>query len=102
MNLYIDTCVLPRCQLETGRIYREKYGPGLGFELLPMFDIPDFEDNLRRNLDLFASGPLLFHEPVWGVEHTAPKGSDAYEESMHHIRLTRKYAKILHPEAIFI
>ena len=102
MNLYIDTCVLPRCQLETGRIYREKYGPGLGFELLPMFDIPDFEDNLRRNLDLFASGPLLFHEPVWGVEHTAPKGSDAYEESMHHIRLTRKYAEILHPEAMVI
>lgn len=26
MNLYVDTCVLPRCALETGRIYRERFG----------------------------------------------------------------------------
>lgn len=63
-----------------------------------MFDLPDFENNLEKNRDLFAEGPLLFHEPVWGVEHSAPKGSRAYEESMYHIRLTRKWAEILHPE----
>ncbi len=97
MNLYIDTCVLPRCALEEAALYRERCGPEIGFELLPMFDLPDFEDNLCRNLELFADGPLTFHEPVWGVEHTAPPGSAAYEESMYHLRLTAKYAEILHP-----
>lgn len=97
MALYIDTCVLPRSQLQTGRIYRDRFGDGLGFELLMMFDLPDFEENLRQNLSLFESGPLMFHEPVWGVEHAAPKGSPAWEEGMYHLRLTKKYAEILKP-----
>ena len=97
MHLYIDTCVLPRAQLQTGRIYREKIGPDVGFELLMMFDIPEFEENLKQNLELFAGGPLMFHEPVWGVEHSASRGSAAWEKGMHHLRLTRKYAEILHP-----
>ena len=97
LNIYIDTCVLPRSQLETARIYRERFGTSLGFELLMMFDLPDFEDNLKKNLDLFAEGPLMFHEPVWGVDHAAPKGSAAYEEGMYHLRLTKKFADILHP-----
>ena len=97
MNIYIDTCVLPRCQLQTGRIYRERFGPSLGFELLMMFDLPPFEQNLQENLALFAGGPLMFHEPVWGVEHSAPKGSKAWEEGMYHLQLTKKYAEILRP-----
>ena len=100
MNLYVDTCVLPRCALETGRIYRERFGPSLGFELLMMFDMPDFEENLKANLDLFAGGPLLFHEPVWGLEHAAPRGSPIREEGLRHLRLTKKYAEILHPRAM--
>lgn len=100
LNIYIDTCVLPRSQLEEAQIYRERYGPSLGFELLAMFDLPDFEENLKKNLDFFAAGPLMFHEPVWGVEHSAPKGSREWEESMYHLKLTAKYAKILHPSAM--
>ena len=100
MNVYIDTCVLPRSQLQTAGIYREMFGPALGFELLMMFDLAGFEENLRQNLDLFSGGPLLFHEPVWGVEHSAPKGSPAWEEGMYHLRLTKKYAEILHPSAM--
>ena len=102
MNLYIDTCVLPRAQLEKGRFYRERFGSRLGFELLPMFDLPGFTDNLDRNLDLFSGSPLMFHEPVWGVEHSAPKGSSAYEESLFYLRLTKKYADILHPAGMVI
>ena len=100
MNIYIDTCVLPRAQLQEGRIYRDKFGKDLGFELLMMFDLQEFEENLKQNLDLFAEGPLFFHEPVWGVEHSEPKGSKAWEEGMYHLRLTKKYADILHPEAM--
>lgn len=98
MTVYLDTCVLPRSQLQTGKIYRERFGGTIGFELLMMFDLPDFEENLKANLELFESGPLMFHEPVWGVEHTAPKGSDAWEAGMYHLRLTQKYAEILRPE----
>ena len=98
MTLYFDTCVLPRSHLETARLYRGLYGPSLGIELLPMFDLPGWERNLRRNLPLLQEGPLYFHEPVFGVEHTAPEGSPAWEASMYHLRLTAKYAQILHPE----
>ena len=97
MNLYVDTCVLPRSSLESAELYRERFGQELGFELLMMFDLPDWEDHLRASLSLFSAGPLVFHEPVWGVEHSAPRGSAAWEEGMYHLRLTQKYAEILHP-----
>ena len=96
MRIYIDTCVLPRCQLETAKIYREEFSD-IGFELLPMFDLPEFEANLEANLDFLSEGAICFHEPVFFVEHTAPKGSPEYEQSMHHLRLTKKFADILHP-----
>ena len=102
MNLYVDTCVLPRCALETGRIYRERFGSSLGFELLMMFDLPNFEENLKNNLNLFAEGPLLFHEPVWGVDHAAKRGTPIWTQGMYHLRLTKKYAEILHPAAMIV
>ncbi len=97
LNLFADTCVLPRCRLETAALYREEFGPELGFELLPMFDLQGWEENLKANLPFFEQGLLSFHEPVWGVEHSAPPGSAGWEESMYHLRLTKKYADILHP-----
>ena len=97
MNLYVDTCVLPRSRLQEAEVYSKAFGPSLGFELLPMFDLPDWEENLKKNLSLFMNRPLIFHEPVWGVEHSAPKFSKAWEEGMYHIRLTKKYADILRP-----
>ncbi len=100
MRIFVDTCVLPRSQMETARIYRDRFGSSLGFELLPMFDLPDFEANLKENVRLFQAGPLVFHEPVWGVEHSAPRGSRAYEEGMYHIRKTMHWAKLLRPESM--
>ena len=97
MELLIDTCVLPRCRLEEAQIYKDRFGSDVGFELLPMFDLAAFERNLEKNLPLFTGECLFFHEPVWGVEHSAPKGSRAYEKGMYHILLTKKYAEILHP-----
>lgn len=97
MKIYINTCVLPRCQIETAKIYREAFGEKVCFEILPMFDLPEFEANLVANLDFLREGSVSFHEPVFCVEHSAPKGSRAYEESMYHIMLTKKYADILHP-----
>ena len=96
-KIYINTCVLPRCQMETARIYREAFGDDICFEILPMFDLPEFEANLEANLDFFREGTVSFHEPVFCVEHSAPKGTPEYTESMQHIMLTKKYADILHP-----
>ena len=59
MKLLIDTCVLPRCQMETAQIYRDRFGKRIGFELLPMFDLMAFEENLKNNLDLFSEGTLF-------------------------------------------
>ncbi len=100
MNVYVDTCVLPRCRMETAKIYRERFGSRLGFEFLPMFDMAEFEANLKENLDVFMECPLDFHEPVFCVEHTAKKGTSEYEESMYHINLTKKYADILKPKSM--
>ena len=97
MDLLIDTCVLPRACLQEALYYPEHTDIPLGFELLPMFDLPDFQDNLEANLSVFQGRPLVFHEPVWGVEHTAPMGTHAYDASMYHILLTLKYARILRP-----
>ncbi|MBQ3653911.1 MAG: TIM barrel protein [Synergistaceae bacterium] len=96
-RIYIDTCVLPRCRIETARIYREAFGDMIGFELLPMFDLPEFEPNLEANIDFLREVPVSFHEPVFFVEHSSPKGSPEYEQSMHHLRMTKKFADILHP-----
>ena len=94
MKIFINTCVLPRCRLETAKIYREA---NVGFELLPMFDLADFEANLEANIKFFSECSVCFHEPVWGVEHSAPKGSPEYSAGMYHITLTKKFADILHP-----
>ena len=97
VHLLIDTCVLPRCKLEEAQIYRNIFGDKIGFELLPMWDLSDFEANLQKNLPFLMDGDLMFHEPVWGVEHTAPKGTPAYEKSMQYLLLTKKYAEIMNP-----
>ena len=53
LPLYIDTCVLPRSGLETAALYRKRFCPEPGFELLMMFDLPDREEDLKRNLSFF-------------------------------------------------
>ncbi len=67
-----------------------------------MFDLPGWEENLKRNLPMLMQGPLMFHEPVWGVEHTAPPPTPGWEESMVQLKLTRKYADLLHPSSMVV
>ncbi len=96
-EIYINTCVLPRCKLETAKIYHEAFGGKIGFEILPMFDLPEFEADFEANIEFFREGCVSFHEPVFCVEHSAPKGSPEYTESMYHIMLTKKFADMLNP-----
>lgn len=93
-SIYINTCLFGD-HLSRVQEYAQAYGGRLGFEILAMFDMPDFEQSLRENLALLKEHPVAFHGPVFRVEHAAPRGTRQYEESMHHVRLTLKYARIL-------
>lgn len=93
-SIYINTCLFGD-HLSRVQEYAQAYGGRLGFEILAMFDMPDFEQSLRENLALLQEHPVAFHGPVFRVEHAAPRGTRQYEESMHHVRLTLKYARIL-------
>lgn len=94
--LFINTCVFGAVKFPLIREYSKIWGSRIGFEILSMFDLPDFEDRLRENLDVLEKHRITFHEPVFFVEHSAPRGSAVYEQSMWHIRKTYEYAKRLH------
>ena len=93
--IYIDTCVYGVEKLPLIEDYLQRYGDRIGFEVLPMFDLPAFEPQLVSCLDVLKRCPISFHGPVFCVEHSAPRGSAEYEETMWHIRKTAEYAKIL-------
>lgn len=93
--VYVNTCVYGAEKLPLIEDYRRRYGDRIGFEVLSMFDLPDFEPQLNRCLETLKSCPVSFHGPVFCAEHSAPKGSAAYEETMWHIRKTEEYARIL-------
>ena len=61
-----------------------------------MFDLPEFEQALRDNLDVLQEHQIAFHGPVFCAEHSAARGSAEYEETMRHVRRTLQYARILH------
>ena len=94
----INTCVFGAEHFSDVREYAAAYGDRIGFEILAMFDLPVFEDRLRENLDLLADYSISFHGPVYCAEHSAPRGSAQYEETMWHVRKTLEYARILHSE----
>ena len=93
--VYVNTCVFGTKKMNLLPDYIEKYKGQIGFEVLSMFDLPDFEQKLEKYLPVLQACPISFHGPVFCVEHSAPKGSKEYDESMFHIRKTLKYAKAL-------
>ena len=93
--VYVNTCVFGTKKMNLLPDYIEKYKGQIGLEVLSMFDLPDFEQKLEKYLPVLQACPISFHGPVFCVEHSAPKGSKEYDESMFHIRKTLKYAKAL-------
>ena len=93
--VYIDTCLFGSSSLSRVRDYSRVYGDKIGFEILAMFDLRDYEKALRDNLDVLQKHRISFHGPVYCVEHSAARGTAEYEESMRHVRLTYQYAQIL-------
>ena len=93
--VFVNTCVFGIGKLQKVQEYSDCYKDRIGFEVLPMFDLPEFEGKFQEVLPILAEHPIRFHGPVFGAEHSAKRGSDAYEETMVHIRKTLPYAREL-------
>lgn len=93
--IFVNTCVYGAKKFPLVRDYIEEYGADIGFEILSMFDLADFEPNLKASLDILEQQAISFHGPVFCAEHSAPKGSPEYEETMWHIGKTLEYARPL-------
>ena len=94
-TIFINTCVFGVPKLPMVGEYIRQYPGRVGFEILPMFDLPEFEPVFETVLSEFKTCPISFHGPVYGAEHSAPRGSAEYEETMWHVRKTAAYAKLL-------
>lgn len=94
-TIYVDTCPFGKGKMRLIGDYAERYRGRIGFEVLAMFDLPDFEAELETELPVLKTCPVCFHGPVFQAEHSAPRGSAEYEETMWHVRKTEKYAKLL-------
>ena len=92
--VFINTCLFKK-SFSRVRDYSKAYGNRIGFEILSMFDLPEFEQALRDNLDVLQEHQIAFHGPVFCAEHSAARGSAEYEETMRHVRRTLQYARIL-------
>ena len=94
-TIFVNTCVFGPEKMKLVGDYLGRYPGRIGFEILSMFDMPDFEPALEAAVPLLKTCPISFHGPVFCVEHSAPRGSAAYEESMWHVAKTVTYAKRL-------
>ena len=93
--VFINTCVFGVKKMPLIKDYVERYRDDIGFEILSMFDLPDFEQALINAVPYFETQQISFHGPVFFTEHSAPKGTKAYESSMWHVNKTFEYAKRL-------
>ncbi len=94
--VYVNTCVFASEKMHLVPDYIERYKGKIGFEILSMFDLSDFEDELKKVIPDLQKCPISFHGPVFCAEHSAANGTPEYEETMWHIRKTLEYARILH------
>ena len=94
--LYVNTCVFGTEKMDRVQHYAEAFGDQIGFEVLPMFDLPVFEGKLEKCMPLLGKKRISFHEPVFEAEHTALRGTPEYDLTMWHIRKTLDFARRLH------
>lgn len=97
-NVFLDTCLLMADHLPEAGRFADRWGENLGFEILPMFDLPAYQSALDSCLHIFEGHRVTFHGPVFCAEHSAPKGSPEYEETMRHVNLLLPYINYLHGE----
>lgn len=54
----------------------------VGIEVFPVFNDPRFSELLSNSMDRLKTMPISLHGPYYGVEHSAPRGTAAYDQAM--------------------
>ena len=70
-TIYVDTCPFGKGKMRLIGDYAERYRGRIGFEVLAMFDLPDFEAELETEL------PVLKTCPVYQEIHAAQQSGEA-------------------------
>ena len=94
-DVFVNTCVFAAKKMHLLPDYANRYQGRIGFEILSMFDLPDFEEELKKCIPILKACPISFHGPVYCAEHSAAKGTAEYDETMWHINKTIEYSKLL-------
>lgn len=68
-------------------------GVNIGVEIFPMFHEDCYDGEMEKSFHKLEQMPVSFHGPYYQTEHSAPKGSAAYEESMKYLTQTLGWAE---------
>ncbi len=95
-ELTVNTCLFGIEKLDRILFYRERFGDALGWEILPMFERPEYVAALQKLVPHLTDCAVSFHEPVFGVEHSVKKGSMADQRTTVLLERMLPYVEQLH------
>lgn len=95
MALLISTNMYGLGKLKGIIPYLNLYGDKIGFEILPLFHEESYEDELKMQISRLQKTTVSFHGPYYMAEHSAPKGTEAYEKTISMLKTTLEYSKLL-------
>lgn len=96
MSLLISTNMYRAGQLRKVFEITDSFpGVKIGVEVFPLFHEDGYEEELKASFDRLEKLPVSFHGPYYQTEHSAPKGSEAYEQSMRYVEQTLRWAEKL-------
>ena len=96
MSLLLSTNMYKPGQLSRLIPHLKAFDGQVGAELFPLFDADSYEEELIRCEPELQNLPISFHGPYYETEHSARRGTPAYERSMELIRKTLPYCVRLH------
>ncbi len=67
----------------------------IGVEVFPMFHVPAYEAVIDGCMEELKQVPITFHGPYYQTEHSAKKGTEAYERSMNFVKQSMGYCNSL-------
>ena len=91
MGLLISTNMYQAGELERVFPFLESEGAPIGLELFPLFHVEAYEQELKGLSERLLRYPISFHGPYYRAEHSAAKGSEAYERTMEYVKKTLEY-----------
>lgn len=74
--------------------------PEVGIEIFPIWNDAEFENKLKENINKLKSRNISFHGPYYNSEHSAKKGTSAYDRTMDYMKKTLEYAQMLNSNYI--